>query len=58
MKRLLAGTAALGAVFALNVLPAAAQSETYPAPTNPPPSVQPTAPFGGYHVGRWPVQRG
>ena len=41
MKRLLAGTAALGAAFALNVLPAVAQTETYPPPTNPEPSVQP-----------------
>ena len=42
MKRLLAGTAALGAAFALNVLPAAAQTETYPPPTNPePPAVLP-----------------
>jgi LPXTG-motif cell wall-anchored protein len=42
MKRLLAATAALGAAFALNVLPAAAQTETYPPPTNPQPTVQPS----------------
>lgn len=44
MKRLLAGTAALGAAFALNVLPAAAQTETYPPPTSPPTTVVTTPP--------------